>query len=227
MLATVARSQPWFGGPVVFAKCNWPVEPLKWLAGTQVLLMGLPSSGVPDWLTNWLTCWLTEGLTDLLTDGLTEELAVWQTGWGPDWLTYWLTNLLTEGLTDCLVDWLCARKQSFPTCSPPRRISVGERCLVPSQCLQCGDQPWECSPASSPHSAWNASPTAAINQQQRLSLSLSRLSFFSLLYAHRHAGWGHFERVNRCRLICPGLSDIARVMYLMWSLFSSNKRIKN
>lgn len=54
-----------------------------------------------------------------------------------------------------------------------------------------------------------------------------RLSFFSLLYAHRHAGWGHFERVNRCLLICPGLYDIARVMYLMWSLFSSNKRIKN
>ncbi len=64
--------------------------------------MGLPSSGVPD----WLTCWLTEGLTDLLTDGLTEELAVWQTGWGPDWLTYWLTNLLTEGLTDWLTAWL-------------------------------------------------------------------------------------------------------------------------
>lgn len=126
-----------------------------------------------------------------------------------------------------MVDWQCARKQSFPTCAPPRCISVRERFFIPSQCLQCGAQPWECCPASSPRSAWNASSTAAINQQQRLSLSLFRLSFFSLLYAHRHAGWGHFERVNRCLLICPRLSDIARVMYLMWSLFSSNKRIKN
>lgn len=139
-----------------------------------------------------------------------------------------LANELTDLRTDWLPDWLCARNQNFPTCSPPRHISAGERCLVPSQCLQCRAMPWEYSPASSPHSAWNASPTAAINQQQRPSFSLSRLSFFSsLLYAHRHAGWGHSERVNRCRLICLGLSDIARVMYLMWSLFSSNKCIKN
>lgn len=144
-----------------------------------------------------------------------------------DWLRAWRPHWLKEWLTACLPGWLCARKQSFPTCSPPRRISAGERSIVPSHCLQCGAQPWEWSPASSLHSAWNASPTAAINQQQRLSLSLSRLSFFSLPYAHRHAGWGHSERVNRCRLICPRLSDIARVMYLMWSLFSSNKRIKN
>lgn len=66
-----------------------------------------------------------------LTDKQAYMPADWRTGWGPDWLTGWLTNLPTEGLTGCLVDWRRAREQSFPTCSPPRRISAGERCLVP------------------------------------------------------------------------------------------------
>lgn len=138
---------------------------------------------------------------------------------------------LARGNTDSLAQempgWLCARKQNFPTCSPLRHISAGERSLILSKCLQCGAQPREYNPASLLHWARNASSTAAINQRQRLSLLLSFLSFFSLFYAHRHAGWGHSERVNRCRLIRPRLSDIAQLMYLMWSLFSSNKCIKN
>lgn len=149
------------------------------------------------------------------------------TGWKVDELKNWLVVRLSHSLTHEMPDWLCARKQNFPTCSPPRHISAGERSLILSKCLQCGAQPWEYNPASLQHSARNASSTAAINQRQRLSLSLSFLSFFALLYAHRHAGWGHSERVNRCRLSRPRLFDIAQVMYLMWSLFSSNKRIKN
>ena len=163
----------------------------------------------------------------MLADWRTDSVC--RTGWGPDWLTGWLTNLPTEGLTGCLVDWRRAREQSFPTCSPPRRISAGERCLVPFAVFTVwspavGVQPRFISTLG-PETPLQRPPL--ISNRDFLSLPLSPLPFLSLLYAHRHAGWGHFERVNRCRLICPGLSDIARVMYLMWSLFSSNKRIKN
>lgn len=163
------------------------------------------------WVKGSQICWQTDWRTSCLADGLTDSLTDWLIYRPKDWLTAWLT--------DCMPG-----SKAFPHVLLHAAFQSGN---AASQCLQCTAQPWECSPASSPHSARNASPTAAINQQQRLSLSLARLSFFSLLYAHRHAGWGHFERVNRCRLICPGLSDIAQVMYLMWSLFSSNKRIKN
>lgn len=60
--------------------------------------------------TEGQTCWLTGPLADLKTDSLS------------GWLTDWLTGL---------VDWLYASKQSFPTCSPPRHISAGERYHVP------------------------------------------------------------------------------------------------
>lgn len=148
-----------------------------------------------------------------------------------DWQTNWRSCFfggLAEGPEDRLPGWRRARKQSFPTCSSPRRISAGERCPRPFALFTVRSPAVGVQPRFISTSAWNASPTAAINQQQRLSLPLSLASpFSSLLYAHRHAGWGHSERVNRCRLIRPGLPDIARVMYLMWSLFSSNKRIKN
>jgi len=133
--------------------------------------MGFLSLWEPDKLTHQHARCLTEGHTDLLTGYF-----FWETGCLNDWLRAWLTDSFTDWRTNCLVDWLCARMQSFSTCSPCC-ISVEERCPFPSQCLQCAAQPWECSPASSPHSAWDASPTAAINQHQRLSLSPSPLPF--------------------------------------------------
>ncbi len=77
-----------------------------------------------DWLTDKLICWLT----DKLKKWLFVRLAKGLTDSPTSWLIYWLTDWLTDRLNDCLVDLQCARKQSFPTCSPPWCISAEERC---------------------------------------------------------------------------------------------------
>lgn len=158
-----------------------------------------------------------------MLDGRTRWFADWlraspdsPPAWFADWLAAWLTDRVPGS-------------KAFPHVPLPRRISAGERSLSSPFAVftvwnpAVGVQPCFVS-ALGPETPLLRPPL--ISNRDFLSL-LSRLSLFSFLYAHRHAGWGHFERVNRCRLICLGLSDIARVMYLMWSLFSSNKRIKN
>lgn len=97
MLVTVAGSQLWVGGPVVFD--NWLGEALKWLAGTQVVLLGLSSSGLTDtpvymladWRTHWFADWRTNRRTGWLAEGLTDSPTGWLIYWLKDWLTGWLT----------------------------------------------------------------------------------------------------------------------------------------
>lgn len=161
-----------------------------------------------DQRTYWLTTWLNNLL---LVD------------WLKAWRTHWLKEWLPACLPACLADYVPGSK-AFPH-------------VLLHGAFQLGNA------ASSLHIVYSVEPSRGSEAPLHLYTRpetpllrpplisnrdfLSRLSFFSLLYAHRHTGWGHSERVNRCWLICPRLSDIARVMYLMWSLFSSNKRIKN
>lgn len=167
-----------------------------------------------DWQTGLHAGWVKDTLFGRLAECLTDSLTGWLIYRLKDWLTAWLT------------DYVPGHK-AFPHVLLHAAFQLGNAASSLHSVYSVEPSRGSAAPLHLHTRPENASPMAAINQQQRLSLSLARLSFFSLLYAHRHAGWGHFERVNRCWLICPGLSDIARVMYLMWSLFSSNKRIKN
>lgn len=111
--------------------------------------------------------------------------AIWSQEAPPTRVTDWASHSdhFTGGLTGEVVfllkrlaGWRRASKQSFPTCSPPRRISAGERWPGPITALFTV---WSPAVGVQPRfiSTWapNASPTAAINQQQRLSPLLSLL----------------------------------------------------
>lgn len=158
--------------------------------------------------------------------------ADWRTGWGPDWLTGWLTNLPTEGLTG-LPGWLttCQGAKLSHMFSSTPHFSWGTLPRPLRSVYSVEPSRGSAAPLHLHTRARNASPTAAINQQQRLSLSLS-LSLASPFFSRSSTPTDMLDEAILKELtdvgwFAPGLSDIARVMYLMWSLFSSNKRIKN
>lgn len=146
--------------------------------------------------------------------------------WKVDQLKNWLVVTLTHSLKKCLADYVLESK-TFPHVLLHATFRLGNA-------LSSSQNVYSVLPSrgsttllhfyTGPETPLLRPPL--ISGRDFLSRFLSS-PFSSLFYAHRHAGWGHSERVNRCRLIRPRLSDIAQLMYLMWSLFSSNKRIKN